>query len=90
MVTHLYENVFYLALSLLILWAEGELKETEMKGKSVNRFVLMILLKLRQFLFFFSKEELKDGYQQKPQQGLDESQVNLEPHDTLNTADSIH
>lgn len=80
MVIDLYQNIFYLALSLLILWAEGELKETEMKGKSVNRFVLMILLKLDSF--FFSKEELKDGYQQKPQQELDESQVNLEPHDT--------
>ena len=72
--TDLYQNIFYLALSPLILWAEGELKEAETKGKSVNRFVLMILLKLNSF--FFSKEELKDGYQQKPQQELDESQVN--------------
>ena len=67
------------------------LRMTEMKGMSVNRFVfkLMILLKLNYF-FFFSKEELKEGHQQEPQQGLDESQVNLEPHDTLNTADSTH
>lgn len=47
----------------------------------------MILLKLNYFVF---KEgaELKGGHQQKPQQlGFVESQVNLEPHDTLNTAD---
>ena len=30
-----------------------------MKGMSVNRFVLMILLKVN--YFFFAKEELKDG-----------------------------
>ena len=66
------------------------LRMTEMKGMSVNRFVfkLMILLKLN--YFFFSKEELKEGHQQEPQQGLDERQVNLGPHDTLNTADSTH
>ena len=58
-----------------------------MKGMSVNRFVLMILLSS---ITFFSKEELKEGHQQEPQQGLDESQVNLEPHDTLNTADYTH
>ena len=58
---------------------------------SAYRFVLLILLKLYYFFFFFfSKEELKEGYQHKPPQGLDESQVDLEPHGTLNTADSTH
>ena len=54
---------------------------------SAYSFVLMILLSS---ITFFSKEELKEGYQQEPPQGLDESQVDLEPHGTLNTADSTH
>ena len=55
---------------------------------SVYRIVLTILLKL--YYFFFSKEELKEGYQQEKLQGSNESQVDLGPCGTLNIADSTH
>ena len=64
------------------------MKETETYGMSVCRFVLMIP-RIKLYIFFFSKEEQKEIDQQvQPQR--DESQVDLELHGTLNTADSTH
>ena len=68
------------------------MKDTETYGMSVYRFVLMIpRIKLYNFsfFFFFSKEEQKEIDQQvQPQR--DKSEVDLELHGTLNTADSTH
>ena len=66
------------------------MKDTETYGMSVYRFVLMIpRIKLYIYIFFFSKEEQKKIDQQvQPQR--DESQIDLELHGTLNTADSTH